>query len=566
MTSLTRSLTELDPGKFEQLCYHIVKEKHPGVEIRKVEGSGGDAGLDTFGGKFSNGLYVWQCKYFVNGIKASQKKKIEKSLRKALDEFELKGWVLCVPVPLTTEAHRWFQNFQRRYGEKVDIGLFDGPDIEHELLYRDRIRQQFFPGLDMTPSDLKALLSTTGEFTTDELEKVTTENVAQLKRRLEAKDARFTYRITFPHESTFPKLEDLIRAPVPPGLLGTFLDEQKRVDVFVRDPESVRMDPPKFEFKIKAELFEKFQDMTRTGSTQEFEIADFQSSFDFLFPDKPTKVVIGPAGGLGAKPVMLGFRLYRGTDSVLYNLLKFSTTRAGTEEAELVTCDSDLPFQLSLVVRFKARTLSLHWKECWGGKEIKAVQKANKIYRLLESGCTVELCDSRSAQVIFRTEAPATKLQKPREHFEAFVNNLVTVSETFGKLIRLKPMLCEDDLRKLSILLKIIRNGKIALDVESIEFRLSKEHCLVSNLTGLSDSEAPFVFRYSNYEISIMETTIDAGPYTLLCRKALLENLKQTKQDYINAEEGGSVYAKVHCFVPVELEFDRFPLPTTASK
>jgi hypothetical protein len=304
--------------------------------------------------------------------------------------------------------------------------------------------------------------------------------------------------------------------------------------------------------------------MIRTGSTQEFEIADFQSSFDFLFPDKPTKVVIGPPIGLGAKPVMLGLKLYSGTDSVLYNLLEFSTTRAGTEETELVTGDSDLPFQLSLVVGFKARRLTLRWKECWAGKEVKGVQKANKIYRLLESGCILELCDPKSAQVILRTEAPATKLQKPCGPFESFINDLVSVSTTFGKLIRLKPVPSQVDLRNLSTLRKIIVAGKITITVDSIEFRFSKENRLVKHFDALSDDERSFSVRRSDCKIQIMETTIDAGPHTLHCPRGLLEDLEKTKQDYRNAPEGERVRTVLRCLAPVEFVFDRFPLPMQA--
>jgi hypothetical protein len=37
-------LKELDPKTFEQFCVQLLKERHPGLDIKHVDGSAGDPG------------------------------------------------------------------------------------------------------------------------------------------------------------------------------------------------------------------------------------------------------------------------------------------------------------------------------------------------------------------------------------------------------------------------------------------------------------------------------------------------------------------------------------------
>ena len=55
MDSLYQRLKELNPDAFQKLCFHILKERHPGLQVRHVEGAGGDEGLDVFAG---SGVYA----------------------------------------------------------------------------------------------------------------------------------------------------------------------------------------------------------------------------------------------------------------------------------------------------------------------------------------------------------------------------------------------------------------------------------------------------------------------------------------------------------------------------
>lgn len=48
MQALYQRLKEIDSDTFEKLAYQILAEKYPGAKITRVDGSGGDRGIDLF--------------------------------------------------------------------------------------------------------------------------------------------------------------------------------------------------------------------------------------------------------------------------------------------------------------------------------------------------------------------------------------------------------------------------------------------------------------------------------------------------------------------------------------
>lgn len=76
MDALLQRLKELDRDKFEGLIFHLLRERYPGSDIHRVDGAGGDEGVDTFLGDLAGGSTVWQAKSFSNGVRAAQCKNI----------------------------------------------------------------------------------------------------------------------------------------------------------------------------------------------------------------------------------------------------------------------------------------------------------------------------------------------------------------------------------------------------------------------------------------------------------------------------------------------------------
>jgi hypothetical protein len=161
------------------------------LEIRHVEGAGGDAGLDLFVGKLNDRPAIWQCKHFPNGLGVKQRPQVKKSLRTALENFKPIQWVLVVSVDLDTKGHQWFQKLKQSYASKTGVGLFQASDIVRELTYRRNLREVFFPGAVFDSLTVNRFLRGQNAPTSAEPDRLTDEGLDSQIARLEQQDARF---------------------------------------------------------------------------------------------------------------------------------------------------------------------------------------------------------------------------------------------------------------------------------------------------------------------------------------------------------------------------------------
>lgn len=217
MHSLTQLLRNLSHKDFEALCFHLLKERYPNANIRRMEGSGGDKGIDLFAGRLLDRSCIWQCKHFPNGVKRPQRRQIEKSFETALRNYRPKRWILCLSVDLDPNGRDWFEKLQRKHEPEVEIDLIQGSDIDHALMYHQAIREKFFPEAQVNVRELKALLAGTEKFSNEELEKVTLANAQEYLARLQEKDPRFAYDLTFSGGGPVPFVGDPTSRPLREG-------------------------------------------------------------------------------------------------------------------------------------------------------------------------------------------------------------------------------------------------------------------------------------------------------------------------------------------------------------
>jgi hypothetical protein len=146
MSDLGQQLRELGRDQFESLVHQILMAKYPNAGIKKVDGAGGDEGIDSFEGTLDSRPAIWQSKHFINGIKKAQRSQILKSIKAAFAKRKPSRWTLCVPINLQTNEHAWFQsNIVQPYGRKCQIRLLQGSDILSDLYPNRTLRDAFFP-------------------------------------------------------------------------------------------------------------------------------------------------------------------------------------------------------------------------------------------------------------------------------------------------------------------------------------------------------------------------------------------------------------------------------------
>ncbi len=135
--------------KFEDLCAKLVRSELPTATSIRVHR--GDGGVDVYNGEFtdSEGIHVFQVKFFPGGLGKSQWDEVKKSFIRCRTntEYTAKKWTLCLPVDLSIEETKrfsqWVEN-EAEYG--IDIDWWGATKLE-SLLYRDDnrgIKEAFF--------------------------------------------------------------------------------------------------------------------------------------------------------------------------------------------------------------------------------------------------------------------------------------------------------------------------------------------------------------------------------------------------------------------------------------
>jgi len=122
---------------FEEICTALLVKKFPEENIKSPRVSKGDGGIDIFIGELGNSkVDIFQCKFFLNRLGASQKQQISASFRTVIlaEDFTSRSWTLCLPLQLSKEEHIWWAQWKERQEKEYElrtdfIRLMDGLDL-----------------------------------------------------------------------------------------------------------------------------------------------------------------------------------------------------------------------------------------------------------------------------------------------------------------------------------------------------------------------------------------------------------------------------------------------------
>jgi hypothetical protein len=118
---------------FEDIVTLILKCLHP--DSRRVRIHRGDGGIEAFTGTLGDcgAADVYQVKYFPAPWGDSQKQQIREAYQTARNsnDYQLKQWILCVPVRLPKEDLRWFDEWRKNQDRPIE--LMDGDDLTGHL-------------------------------------------------------------------------------------------------------------------------------------------------------------------------------------------------------------------------------------------------------------------------------------------------------------------------------------------------------------------------------------------------------------------------------------------------
>jgi len=565
MNALYQRLRDLEPKTFEDLCFQIISARHPGANVTRVNDAGGDKGIDFFQGDLVDGPTIWQCKFFRNGIRSSQKTQIKQSLRVAVHNFHPRRWILCIPIDLNANGHTWFQQLRREYQGRLAVGLFQASQIVRELLHRLSIRNMFFPGAVLEPEELRSILAKTGEYSDRELEKLTLENVQQYLQRLRNRDARFDYQVTFVPHST----ERSSRSPLP-GLIASLTDSDKQIDVFARDIEALRLDPPKISFTVRGEGIKKLQEAVRHGTRAELgpnDVSNLHSSLDFLLSSKPDphyqRLTIEPS--LIVRPRQFEFKVILGTgpSAISYECLPFGVSRReikdGVNKMELVTVNEELPFRMSMA--FPVSNLGtpieadIGFLARFAGKEVHEVRKFVKAMKALRENGNVEVWDARNGTAFFSAQMSFEVFPDANDSLASLLHDLCEIADAFKAHINFPEKVTEEDASTIALLLTLAKGGEAGIEVQSISCTLTKRAEHQSAFLASLGREMTFRFQVDRIAPPphLFGASIDTGPCLIVAERAVITGKERVRKEYVSAEEGEGVVIRFNLLIPARV-------------
>lgn len=124
---------------FEQLVIDLVGGLHPGC--RTVRANPGDWGIDAYVGQLEPGgkVDIWQAKFFTSEVGKVQQKQIRDAYNQALKAarshgHEVGSWTLCLPCALSGPETKWWNGWQRRQDDSVDIDLWPAEHLRRMIL------------------------------------------------------------------------------------------------------------------------------------------------------------------------------------------------------------------------------------------------------------------------------------------------------------------------------------------------------------------------------------------------------------------------------------------------
>jgi hypothetical protein len=541
MDALHQRLKELDSDTFHKLCFQLLKERHPGSDLRQVEGASGDEGLDIFEGELSGSLTIWQCKAFPNGIGESQKSQIRKSLNTALRQFKPKHWILCLSVNLDAKTSRSWEKYKRSKSNVVQIGEMFASQIVQELIHRRTLRNYFFPNVAIDPIELKRLLTKSGELTTAQLEAITESNLEEYIERLKEQDARFNYELVFSGDLG----PQVTRARPRPGLMMTMQNGGKTLNVFARDVEALRQNPPVIKLSFSGTGLDKFRTMVKTGIIQTFQDTEFEHLGSnvplFELPAmKGQTLIVSPTQSFLDRRMRTRFTFSKGDQAIEYSFIELAPVRSGTEEMELRTVSETLPFELRLTVNPEQHSGRLEYLPKFFNSEIRQVAKFTDAIKLLHSGATVTVWNLEKEHQLFTFEMNEGRLTDAQKASYEFIADLKQIADRFNLNLKLPDDVSDSDFEAISFLKSLMQG--IEYTSNSVSFTLTKSETNIETIENL-----PRVITcrsvHDTYEPkpTLFGHQVDTGPVMFTVNQAEISDYEATLSTFKTAQIGDAV-------------------------
>ncbi|WP_432749774.1 hypothetical protein [Paenibacillus amylolyticus] len=134
---------------FEKMCSEILHVEHRNDVVIRIDGAGGDDGIDVLVKEPDDNTSIYQCKFYTDKF---HKEKIASSFLTAYKNNDnFKQWVLVIPKTLTNSERIWWDEFTQEHDDKgIKFKIWDEDKIVF-LLKKNRLYDSYF----LSENDLK---------------------------------------------------------------------------------------------------------------------------------------------------------------------------------------------------------------------------------------------------------------------------------------------------------------------------------------------------------------------------------------------------------------------------
>ncbi|SFE87165.1 PDDEXK family nuclease [Trichococcus pasteurii] len=129
---------------FERICTNLFQSMY-GSTTKSVKVSKGDGGIDVLVGEIPSPDKVYQCKFFLDSLGASQRQQIKESFETVTSNYDIAEWLLCLPSILDQKDLLWWSKWKNEKSEEtgIKIELCDGSYLIHQLKCYDIYAREF---------------------------------------------------------------------------------------------------------------------------------------------------------------------------------------------------------------------------------------------------------------------------------------------------------------------------------------------------------------------------------------------------------------------------------------
>jgi hypothetical protein len=538
MAKVAQEIGLLDEQTFEGFVHQVLIARYPSAEIKKVEGSGGDQGIDCFSGMLASGPAVWQAKRFASRLGPDQKKQILSSIQSAFKSRVLSEWTLCISIDFRTPEHEWFQqNIVIPYSGLAKISLVQNSDLVRDVsLYRN-LTDLFFP--DTAISNLLKLRDEIGGKESKELLQQRIDNFLDKASEL---DPRLDITM-ISNSFGFSK-------PFLPESVFSLHHGRHSLHFFPKDKDALAKDPITLTCSFRPEVQPLLERALDTGENLKISAGSllgikFSSPLlQSLFPTDTSFLEFETASPPMQMMRDFFFRIVTGKGRRTKEIMvRCKTTKWGRKEFTLQGEISGLT--VTIRIERDSTRLFISFKAQFENRDVRDIRKAlDFLYPLEETG-KLEIYDLETQTLIYTQNHPnmpsIDKCFSINADLKETLDNALKIANYFDVKMILPKYVSQQEIANLKIAAVIIREGKGSNIQLATTLLKSRQHELRFMNAMKSHNIRVRLHQHRGEELNIFGIKLNTKPLTFSSNSARCENSDELIKQYLDAAEGSTI-------------------------